>query len=132
MDSGNAAVRARLAEAQRCAGIPSQTELARRSGVPQATISRLMGGVNAPELETLRKLAAACWVSPVWLATGTDERDAQPALSVAQREWLALLEDLGTDDVAEFTEIIRARQERNRRLMADLARGRGEKPAQGT
>ena len=37
----------------------SQSELARRSGVPQATISRTLKGISVPETETLTKLAKA-------------------------------------------------------------------------
>ena len=37
----------------------SQSELARRSGVPQATISRTLKGLSVPETETLTKLGEA-------------------------------------------------------------------------
>jgi hypothetical protein len=37
-----------------------------------------------------------------------------------QAKWLALLYSLGSDDIAEFTVLIAARQERNRRLLSEL------------
>lgn len=55
------------------AGIKSQSELARRSGVPQPTINRILKGVGrqGPATETLKKLAAACEVPFQWLGDGT-------------------------------------------------------------
>ena len=63
----------RLQEAIDRAGIKSQSELARRSGVPQPTINRILHrpGRHGPSTEALRKLAAACGVSFQWLADGT-------------------------------------------------------------
>jgi phage repressor protein C with HTH and peptisase S24 domain len=69
----------RLQEAMNGAGITSQSELARRSGVPQPTINRILNGVGkqGPATQTLKKLAAACEVSFQWLADGTSaERSA--------------------------------------------------------
>jgi transcriptional regulator with XRE-family HTH domain len=48
----------RLRQARERAGL-SQAELARRSGVPQPTISRLEAGATAVRLEHLARLAAA-------------------------------------------------------------------------
>ena len=58
----------------KAARIKSQSELARISGVPQATISRILKGVGAkgPETETIKKLARACKVSFSWLNEGED------------------------------------------------------------
>jgi transcriptional regulator with XRE-family HTH domain len=55
----------KLEQAMKAAKIPSQSALSRLSGVPQATISRILNGrgKNGPETETIRKLAAACNVS---------------------------------------------------------------------
>jgi transcriptional regulator with XRE-family HTH domain len=62
----------RLDQAMNAARIKSQSELARISGVPQATISRILKGVGAkgPETETIKKLARACKVSFSWLNEG--------------------------------------------------------------
>lgn len=65
----------RLHEAMHQAGIKSQNELARRAGVPQPTINRILrgdGGKQGPATQTLKKLAAACQVSFQWLGDGTD------------------------------------------------------------
>jgi transcriptional regulator with XRE-family HTH domain len=48
-----------LLEARSEAGI-SQRELARRSGVPQAAISRMERGVVSPRVETLDRLLRSC------------------------------------------------------------------------
>lgn len=76
----------RLDQAMKAARIKSQSELARVSGVPQATISRILKGVGSkgPETETVKKLARACRVSFSWLNEGagssaTDLADAQDA-----------------------------------------------------
>lgn len=63
----------RLQEAISRAGIKSQSELARRSGVPQPTINRILKGVGkqGPATETLKKLATACEVPFQWLVDGT-------------------------------------------------------------
>jgi hypothetical protein len=47
-----------LREARRRAGL-SQTELARRAGVPQSTVSEYEGGRREPALRTLTRLVAA-------------------------------------------------------------------------
>ncbi|MNK04380.1 helix-turn-helix protein [compost metagenome] len=71
----------RLDQAMKAARIKSQSELARLSGVPQATISRILKGVGSkgPESETVKKLAKACRVSFSWLnegdTGGTDHSD---------------------------------------------------------
>jgi transcriptional regulator with XRE-family HTH domain len=48
----------------------SQSELKRRSGVPQATISRTLKGLTDPETDTIRKLATALNVTFEWLNEG--------------------------------------------------------------
>jgi transcriptional regulator with XRE-family HTH domain len=64
----------RLNDAIGRAGFRSQNDLARASGVPQPTISRILKGVGTkgPETETLRKLAAACGVTFDWLNEGIE------------------------------------------------------------
>lgn len=50
----------------------SQSELARRSGVPQATISRTLKGLSIPETETLTKLAKALNIKFSHIGTTTN------------------------------------------------------------
>jgi transcriptional regulator with XRE-family HTH domain len=54
MDGRTAALEARLA-----AGL-SQRELSRRTGVPQAAISRIEHGLVSPRVQTLDRLLRAC------------------------------------------------------------------------
>ena len=77
----------RLDKAMFAAGFKSQSELAARSGVPQATISRILSnlGKKGPETETLKKLAKACRVPFDWLNEGAagsanDEPPTAPAV----------------------------------------------------
>lgn len=60
----------RLDHLMKLRGVRSQSELARRSGVPQATISRTLKGGSVPELETIKKLAEALSSTSSWLADG--------------------------------------------------------------
>ena len=66
----------RLDQAMTEAGYKSQAELARASGVPQPTISRILKGTGkkGPETETIKKLAASCGVYYEWLITGNGEK----------------------------------------------------------
>jgi transcriptional regulator with XRE-family HTH domain len=63
----------RLDEAMRDAKIESQSHLARLSGVPQATISRILkgSGKQGPETVTLVALGRALNVEVRWLQTGS-------------------------------------------------------------
>jgi transcriptional regulator with XRE-family HTH domain len=114
----------RLDQAMTAARFESQASLARASGVPQPTISRILKnapGKQGPEMETLKRLAQACGVSLKWLNEGSTEEDAQDVqFTGEQREWLALLDDLGSADIAEFKTLIRERQRRNRQLVNEL------------
>lgn len=62
----------RLDEAMRAAGNLSQSELSRRSGVPQPTINRILKGTGkkGPESHTIKPLAEACGVTFQWLYEG--------------------------------------------------------------
>jgi phage repressor protein C with HTH and peptisase S24 domain len=64
----------RLKTAMDSAGIASQSELARQSGIPQPTIYRMLHrpGKRGPATDTLRRLAMTCGVSFQWLADGTN------------------------------------------------------------
>lgn len=70
----------RLDQAMKAARIKSQSELSRISGVPQATISRILKGTGAkgPETETIKKLARACKVSFIWLNEGEEVSTPHP------------------------------------------------------
>lgn len=118
----------RLTEAMTKAGYTSEVELERASGVPQSTINRIRTGFlkNGPALKTLRALSAACNVPFEWLSEGEGVAAPAKALTPLQLEWIGLLDSLGSDDIEEFISLIKSRQERNRRLLAELGkRGAG-------
>ncbi|NMX98628.1 helix-turn-helix domain-containing protein [Pseudomonas veronii] len=52
----------------------NETQLGKRSGVPQPTINRILSGESvSPRMPTIAKLAKALRVSPEWLMYGTGE-----------------------------------------------------------
>lgn len=99
----------RLDKAMQDAKIPSQSALQRISGVPQATISRILkgSGTKGPETETVRKLAAACNVSFEWLNEGIG--DAERA-SMGRQAQIEVQESANSDALSaeEITELVRA------------------------
>jgi transcriptional regulator with XRE-family HTH domain len=58
----------------------TQEELARESGVPQATISRIEKGQRRnPGADVIRRLARALGVTADWLIGMYEDEDADPA-----------------------------------------------------
>lgn len=127
----------RLDKAMQDARIKSQSELARRSGVPQPTINRILNGEGkrGPETATLVALANATEVEFLWLLEGrgpqkaggptaasdTDLRDQGSRLQIAERpaptlQWV-------TDQEAELLSEFRATKESGKRFILDAARG---------
>ena len=52
----------------------NETQLGKRSSVPQPTINRILSGESAsPRMPTIAKLAKALKVSPEWLMYGTGD-----------------------------------------------------------
>jgi transcriptional regulator with XRE-family HTH domain len=76
MGKAGEAVARRLAETRVDRGI-SQRELARRSGVSFAHISRIERGERAASVPALRRLAGALDISPDWLETGDNHRERE-------------------------------------------------------
>jgi transcriptional regulator with XRE-family HTH domain len=92
--------RTTLLEARLAAGI-SQRELARRSGVPQAAISRIERGSVSPRVETLDRLLRSCGKDAVLVerpGTGVDRTLIRERLRLtpAERGRLAVAEWEGT------------------------------------
>lgn len=104
----------RLDKAMREAKIESQSELARKSGVPQATISRILKGpgTKGPETGTISKLAAACGVSFEYLNEGND--DSAPQRAADQNSII--------DEIIELITIYRGLSNRSRELVMKSAR----------
>ena len=57
----------------------SLQDLAEASGVMEATLSRLENGKQAARPSTIRKLAAALDVDPVWLLFGDEDDEGKIA-----------------------------------------------------
>lgn len=88
--------RSTVLEARRGAGL-SQRELSRRSGVPQAAISRIEHGLVSPRTETIDRLLRACGMDlelVVRPGTGLDRTLIRERLrlSIAERAGLAVRE----------------------------------------
>jgi transcriptional regulator with XRE-family HTH domain len=105
------------------------------TGVPQPTIFRILTGESDdPRTKTLQPLAAYFGVTVADLRdrdleafqadhiapAALDTTQNGLTLDARQHEWLSLLAYLGSDDIAEFTALIRDRQERNARLVEEL------------
>lgn len=80
----------RIDTAMKMANIKSQAELARKSGVPESTVTRILKGPTQPSVDNLALIAAACNVSMDWIVTGTDKPTADtteiPLVYVTQEE----------------------------------------------
>ncbi|BBB59923.1 hypothetical protein UNDKW_1650 [Undibacterium sp. KW1] len=80
----------RIDIAMKTAGIKSQADLSRASGVSESTIGRVLkGGVN-PSIENLAEIAKACNVSMDWIVNGNDTPNTEvtemPLVHVTQEE----------------------------------------------
>lgn len=65
----------------------SQSELARRLGVSQPTVSDWENGKTEPSVDNLRTLAVELDVWFEWIVTGRGPRDFTPGVHEAQREY---------------------------------------------
>lgn len=108
------------------AKISSQSALARASGVPQATISRILKGDSkkGPETDTLKKLAAACNVSFDWLNEGRAQtnRGGSSRLALVHTPNTAADEDALLADIIELISAYRAAGRPERKLILKSAK----------
>lgn len=113
----------RLDKAMHDAKIESQSELHRRSGVPQATISRILKGSSpkGPETDTIKKLAKACRVSFEWLneGVGSGEQAALPADELIRA---SLSSDVLAVEMIELLTLYKDATGAERRLIMSSAR----------
>lgn len=113
----------------------SQNALHRASGVPQATISRILSGdgKKGPETETIRKLAAACNVNFEWLNEGIgpkhrEERKGAGVHHLAPvKSAEPVSEDqrgvvINTDEMIELLALYQQATDRGRRFILESAR----------
>ena len=80
----------RIDIAMRLAGVRSQADLARASGVSESTIGRTLKGGVVPSVENLAAIAGACKVSMDWIVNGIDKPTTDtieiPLVYVTQEE----------------------------------------------
>lgn len=138
----------RLDKAMQDAKIESQSQLARLSGVPQATISRILKGQgkHGPETVTLVALAEALGVEVRWLQQGLGQQHrtkggrsespageedvpaprirAVPAASATQLQWV-------TEREAALLSEFRACAEPQRERLLAAARGMPKDASRG-
>lgn len=72
----------RIDFAMRHAGIKSQADLARLSGVPNSTIVRILKDNSDPNVANLAAISRACGISMDWLATGREQEPASPTVTL--------------------------------------------------
>ena len=82
-------------EAMPAAGIDSQSELARRTGIAQATISRWVGGSRTPSYEDLADIAQALGIGrlAVYEAAGLIPTQTPQELAEAMAIWEPLTDE---------------------------------------
>lgn len=100
------------------------TSLSARTKIPQASIFRIVEGESKdPKTATLSPLAAHFGITVADLRhknLETDFAEATVSLSAVQRDWLALLDYLGAEDIDEFKKLIQERQRRNSTLLKEF------------
>lgn len=111
----------KLDEAMKACGFKSQKALERASGVPQATISRILsnGGAKGPETKTLQKLAKACRVPYEWFLAESHDGDAPPTEAANDA---ASDQELIADDIIELVRLFRYCMPEDRRMLMESAR----------
>jgi len=96
----------------------SRSELAEAVGVSWQSVQLWeTEGKTAPKRARPSAVAKALDCTEEYLVTG---KETEQTIDVVQQKWLGLLKDLSGLDIEEFLELITKRQERNRRLLADL------------
>ena len=96
----------RLDEAMKAAKFESQSALQRASGVPQATISRILkgDGKKGPETDTVRKLAAACNVTFEWLLEGANKAAQANRATETRPQAVTVSTAVTADEILELLE----------------------------
>lgn len=88
----------------------SQNELARRVGVSQQTIHKLVSGGGYGS-KHLHRIARELGTTPAYLEGETDDPDADapsaPELTYQQREMVGLLEEIPPKDLGAITHVLR-------------------------
>lgn len=123
----------RLNDAMINAKYKSQSDLARASGVPQATISRILKGAGkkGPETETLKKLALACRVSFTWLNEGvvsrSDAESKSAKSAIPSNNLTANQNGVTADEIIELIDAYKTATSADRILIMRLAKSSAKK-----
>lgn len=109
-----------------------------RAGLADGNLSRIERGKQWLTEEKLYAIAKALEVHPAQLfmdgsiATLDGQRDGNKEitqnfseLDPSLQEWISLRSSLGSEDIAEFSRVIKERQARNIKLMEELIEKRG-------
>ncbi|MDE8651469.1 helix-turn-helix domain-containing protein [Novosphingobium album (ex Liu et al. 2023)] len=108
----------------------SQAELARRVGVSQQTIAKLVGG-SAYNSRYLHKIARELATTPAYLTGETDDPEnngPRDQFTAEERDWVDLLRNLGPADRKAALQLVRtiAHSARSPTLQVPGADYRGE------
>lgn len=99
----------------------SRSELAEAVGVSWQSVQLWeTEGKTAPKRARLSAVAKALDCTEEYLISGTH---SESTISNVQQKWLGLLKDLSSSDVEEFLNLIAMRQERNRKIFAEMSAG---------
>jgi len=113
-------INSRIRERRVQLGITRQ-ELADAAGVKWQAVQKWeVEGGTAPARKRVSAVAKKLNCSEEWLLAG---KETEETIDAVQQKWLGLLKDLSRSDIEEFLESIAKRQERNRRLLAELKDG---------
>jgi transcriptional regulator with XRE-family HTH domain len=114
----------RLDQAMQMANIPSQSALARASGVPQPTINRILKGAgkNGPETETVKKLAAACNVSFEWLNEAIGDPVRSKKHAEPSKEFKVVDTSVTADEIFDLLESFRLASHGDRAMIIKSAK----------
>jgi len=124
MYSARMSIGDRLDEAMKAAKFESQSALQRASGVPQATISRILKGDSkkGPETDTIRKLAVACNVKFEWLLEGTDGTAEANRATETRPQAVIVSTAVTADEILELLEYFKLASPSDRAMIIKSAK----------
>jgi transcriptional regulator with XRE-family HTH domain len=93
----------------------TQAELAKRSSITPAQISRLVSGARGPGKETCLSLARALNIPPETILRVAGFLPTDQTWTPSKDEWSYIFQQLSPDDQAEMLEIARMKLSRRRK-----------------
>lgn len=110
----------------------SQSELARRSGLGRAIISKALMGDTNPQPDTLSAIARALSVPPESVFRVAGLLPGAPPISEDMEEAIHILQQMDADDVRESVAILRAKLEHKQQNKGSQHRSQPYKQSRGT